>query len=317
MNATIRDGAGSVHAFMGLPRGTALDAHAVGQDGLIIEGSKHWEYTHALQRSGLLTEVNGRVLDAGCGRSAFTAYLASRRVRVHGIDLSCSAVARLHPYGVRVSAGDLHALPYRDGSFDQVFCISVLEHTEDPLGCFDELWRVTCRGGTLTVTGDYAPWGLPPRTVAAGRVMDHAFLGRLVDPDTPLPHEPSNLLEGLGYFSQMWPTVLPVCLRFLKDRALPPRHHGGRGRLQGQPPAPPLDPALRRHLAQQCYRAARMYLSHEWIPEARTLFATAWRLDRRLASALAWECLVRLPAPVLRAARRARRMVTPSAGAHA
>jgi ubiquinone/menaquinone biosynthesis C-methylase UbiE len=316
IDATVREGVEPVHDFMGLSRQASLTAHAVGAGGLIIEGSKHWEYTHALRRAGLLSGVGGRVLDAGCGRSAFTAYLAHRGVRVHGIDLNPSVAARLLPYRVRVSTGDLQALPYRDDSFDQVFCISVLEHTRDPFRCFDELWRVTRAGGTLTVTADYAPWGFPPRTVAAGRVMDHAFLRRLVGPEDTLPDETPTLLEGLGYFSQMWPTILPVYLRFVKDAPAPP-HHGSGAPTAGPRCAPLHDPTLRRHVALQCYRAARIYLSYDWIPEARVLFRTAWRLAPQLVSALAWGLVVRLPAPVLRAARRARRAVASETGVRA
>jgi SAM-dependent methyltransferase len=317
MDATVRESVAPVHAFMGVPRDTSLDAHAVGTNGLVIEGSKHWEYAYALQKSGLLQRAGARVLDAGCGRSAFTAYLAGRGVRVYGTDLRLSAIDQLRPHGVRVSAGNLLALPYRDGTFDQVFCISVLEHTDDPLRCFDELWRVTRVGGTLTVTGDYAPWGLPARTVAAGRVMDHALLRRLVGPEAVLPDEPPTILEGLGYFAQMWPTVLPIYLRFLKGTPIPPCHHGDGAPPAEHPLARPRDLRLRRHLAMQCYRAARIYLSYEWIPEARASFARAWRLDPELVSAFAWGLVARLPAPVLRLARRARRAVAPTAGAHA
>ena len=317
MDATIGDAVAPVHAFMGVPQGTSLDAHAVGMNGLVIEGSKHWEYTYALRKSGLLRHAGGRVLDAGCGQSAFTAYLAGRGVRVYGTDLRLSAVDQLRPHGVRVSAGNLRALPYRDGAFDQVFCISVLEHTDDPLACFDELWRVTRVGGTLSVTGDFAPRGLPARTVAAGRIMDHTLLRRLVGPKATIPDEPPSLVEGLGYFSQMWPTVLPIYLRFLKDAPTPPCHHG-----VGEPPAerrlrPPHDRELRRHTALQCYQAARIYLSHDWILEARAAFTKAWRLDRQLVRALAWGLAVRLPVPLLRTARRVRRALAPIAGARA
>jgi SAM-dependent methyltransferase len=314
MDATVREGVAPVHAFMGAPTGTLLDHHAPGTDGLVIEGSKHWEYTYALRKSGLLQHAGARVLDAGCGQSAFTAYLAHRGVRVHGADVRLAAIARLRRHGVRASVGDLRALPYRDDTFDQVFCISVLEHTEDPLRCFDELWRVTGVGGTLSVTGDYAPCGLPARTVAAGRVMDHALLRRLVGPDAVTLDEPTNILEGLGFFPQMWPTVLPIYLRFRKETTSPPAHHGT-GATPETPPLPqPRDPELRRHVALQCYRAARIYLSYDWLPEARALFAAAWRLDPHLVRARAWGLAVRLPFPLLRAARRARRALAPAAG---
>jgi SAM-dependent methyltransferase len=307
MDAGIRRTVEPVHALLGLPRGTSLRTHAVGPDGLRIEGSKHWEYAYALNRAGLPDRAGRRVLDAGCGSSAFTAYLARHGNRVHGIDVNPTAVARLRPHCAGLSVGDLQALPYRDETFDRVFCISVLEHTRDPLRCFDELWRVTRRGGTLTVTGDYAPWGLPSRTPTAGQVMDRTRLRDLVGTDRHLPEETPTVLEGLGYFPQMWPTVLPVYLRFVKDVAAPPRH--GSGSPPDRRDLSLADPRLRRHLARQCRGAARIYLAHDWLPEARDLFARAWRLDRRQVAAAAWAAAARLPRPVLRAARRVRHAV--------
>jgi SAM-dependent methyltransferase len=42
--------------------------------------------------------------------------------------------------------GDLHHLPFKDGSFDYVICSHVLEHVEDPARCISELTRVAGRG---------------------------------------------------------------------------------------------------------------------------------------------------------------------------
>jgi SAM-dependent methyltransferase len=303
MDAALRESVEPVHQFMGLPQGTPLAVHAEGQGGLIIEGSKHWEYPHAIRRTDLLSKGGSRVLDAGCGRSAFPAYLAGRGLCTYGIDLSHSALARLSPHGVMVSRGSLDAIPFRDEAFDQVFCISVLEHTRDPLRGFDELWRVTRLGGTVTVTGDYAPWGLPPRTMSAGRVMDHALLARLIGSHGHAPPETPALLEGLGYFRQMWPTLLPIYLRFLKDTPAPPDHAAAGERAPQRLEASALEATVRHRLALQCFRAARQYLAHDWLAEARLLFTRAWRLDHRLGSALAWRSLTCLPLPALRLLR--------------
>ena len=304
MDATLRRELAPIHRFMGAPEGAPLNDNAAGEGGLFIEGSKHWEYTYAIRQSNVLARPGCRALDAGCGRSAFPAYLALRGVRMFGIDLNGSAIVFLRPHGVTAVRGDLSALPYRDESFDQVFCISVLEHTPDPLRYFDELWRVTRLGGTLTVTADYAPWGFPARTVAAGRVMDHALLRRLVEAGSVVPAETPALLEGLGYFSQMWPTVMPVYMRFVKDGAMPPDHTGVESLPAAGWPIAALDPGLRRKTARQCYQAARDYLHHGWLPEARSLFGRAYQLDRRLVEALAWGVVSRLPLPAFRALRR-------------
>ena len=310
MDATLRRELAPIHRFMGAPESTPLNDHAAGEGGLLIEGSKHWEYTYAIRQSNVLARPGCRALDAGCGRSAFPAYLAQRGVRMFGIDLNGSAIACLRPHGVAAVRGDLSALPYRDESFDQVFCISVLEHTPDPLRCFDELWRVTRRGGSLTVTADYAPWGLPARTVAAGKVMDYSLLRHFVGSGGQVPAETPALLEGLGYFSQMWPTVMPVYLRFVKDDAMPPDHTGTERPQAGDWLVSALAPSLRRRTARCCYQAARDYLHHEWLSEARALFARAYRLDPCLLQALGWWGVACLPLPALRALRRVREMVT-------
>lgn len=309
MDATLRRELAPIHRFMGVSEGTPLNDHTVGEGGLFIEGSKHWEYTYAIRQSNVLARPGCRALDAGCGRSAFPAYLARQGVRMFGVDINGTALHILRGHGVSVTLGSLDALPYQDESFDQVFCISVLEHTPDPLRCFDELWRVTRKGGILTVTADYAPWGLPPRTVAAGRVMDHALLRRVVGAGSVVPVETPVLLEGLGYFSQMWPTVMPVYLRFVKDDVTLPDHTGTSKPPAEEFPVSALDLALRRRTARWCYQAARDYLHHEWLPESRALFVRAYRLDPRLLQALGWWGAACLPVPFLRALRQVRAVV--------
>jgi len=59
--------------------------------------------------------------------------------REHSVDFSCA---------------DLRSLPYDDNWFEMVYCISVLEHTEDYRDIIDEFYRVIKPAGTLIVTFD-------------------------------------------------------------------------------------------------------------------------------------------------------------------
>jgi len=43
--------------------------------------------------------------------------------------------------------GDIHNLPFKDGSLDSILCIAVLEHVEDPQKACKEMFRVLKNGG--------------------------------------------------------------------------------------------------------------------------------------------------------------------------
>jgi ubiquinone/menaquinone biosynthesis C-methylase UbiE len=51
--------------------------------------------------------------------------------------------------------GDIHAMPFKDNSVDAIICITVLEHVEDPIKAFKELYRVLKPGGQCFI---YVPF---------------------------------------------------------------------------------------------------------------------------------------------------------------
>lgn len=64
--------------------------------------------------------------------------------------------ALLRRYSIDYKKGDIVNLPYRDGFFDLVNCISVLEHMpyQDRIKSLMEMSRVTRKGGKLIITYD-------------------------------------------------------------------------------------------------------------------------------------------------------------------
>lgn len=62
----------------------------------------------------------------------------------------------LRAYGVNYQKGDITDLPYRDGEFHVVSCVSVLEHMfhEDQNQGIREMSRVVREGGKLIITYD-------------------------------------------------------------------------------------------------------------------------------------------------------------------
>jgi ArsR family transcriptional regulator len=96
----------------------------------------------------------GDVLDAGSGDGAIAQLLAPRARSVTCVDRSermiDAAQRRLSGSpNVRFQQGDMHALPFADGSFDQVLLLNALTYSEAPQAAVGEAARVLRPGGTL------------------------------------------------------------------------------------------------------------------------------------------------------------------------
>lgn len=90
-----------------------------------------------------------RVLDIGSGGDPFphATFLVDRFVE-----------PTPHRYGSIVQNGkplvsaDIHHLPFRDKSFDFVYCVHILEHVDDPIKACAEIMRIGRRGYLETPT---------------------------------------------------------------------------------------------------------------------------------------------------------------------
>lgn len=77
----------------------------------------------------------------------------------HGIDL----IVPEKDYGeIQMIKGDLMHTPYKDGQFDYVTCMSVIEHQVDYTLFAKEASRILKKGGTLIVSCDF--WDPKPDT---------------------------------------------------------------------------------------------------------------------------------------------------------
>jgi len=110
-----------------------------------------------------------KILDVGCGASPLLPYLAKRGYECCGItpepvehnchDGLCGFVPDLgNRIGVDIEfkRAGMEDIPYKDETFDKVYCISVIEHTEDDVMIkgAKEMARVLKKGGLLTITMD-------------------------------------------------------------------------------------------------------------------------------------------------------------------
>jgi 2-polyprenyl-6-hydroxyphenyl methylase/3-demethylubiquinone-9 3-methyltransferase len=114
-----------------------------------------------LQRALKYLPRGSKVLDYGCGRGDFTAYLASSGFRAVGIDVSAHAIAfnRQDFPELEFVVADANAgVPFEDEFFDAIWCSEVIEHIYDVHAIFAEFSRLLRLGGRLIITTPYHGW---------------------------------------------------------------------------------------------------------------------------------------------------------------
>ena len=110
-----------------------------------------------LRQTLQLMELQGLVLDAGCGGGVDLVRMAScDGVNVIGLELShrgclaSQAQIRGRP-NAHVFQGDVARMPFADGQFDFVYSYGVLHHLADTEAGMRELVRVTKPGGRVAI----------------------------------------------------------------------------------------------------------------------------------------------------------------------
>ncbi len=104
--------------------------------------------------------IIGRVLDIGSGPGVFAAPLLARAREYWVADLSPEMVRRARgdlagrpgASRVRYQVADVESLPFRDGVFDTVLCVGVLQYLSAPVEALRELSRVTRAGGQVIIS---------------------------------------------------------------------------------------------------------------------------------------------------------------------
>jgi SAM-dependent methyltransferase len=106
---------------------------------------------------GFTATTSGCLLDAGCGTGNETVHLQRQapRLRIHGVDLSRSAVViaagRPETGKATFCCSALERLPFPDAAFDYISSHEVVEHVEDPAVVLQELHRVLKPGGVCVI----------------------------------------------------------------------------------------------------------------------------------------------------------------------
>jgi ubiquinone/menaquinone biosynthesis C-methylase UbiE len=109
------------------------------------------------QLKALLFDLTGyQVLEIGCGRGGFTAWLATcQPLGIVAADFSTEAVTKartLEPAGTSFIVADIERIPLRTGSLDMVISCETVEHVPCPPAAIAEMARLLRPGGRLYLT---------------------------------------------------------------------------------------------------------------------------------------------------------------------
>jgi len=95
-----------------------------------------------------------RVLDLGCGTGFFLAELERVRPGAVGLDISHAMLRVSEQYvpGARLVTADAERLPFRERSFDAIFCKGSLHHTRDHVRFLSNCRRALSKKGVLILS---------------------------------------------------------------------------------------------------------------------------------------------------------------------
>jgi SAM-dependent methyltransferase len=188
--------------------------------------NRQWEYTFVFSRiRDYLKEGDKsriRILDAGSGVTFFPYFVASRisdsLVLCSDYDSSLgkiySGVSRTSHENVMFAVEDIHHPSHGPGTFDIVYCISVLEHTGDFKSIIREFKQLLTRGGLLLVTFDISIDGTAEIPIPLAEELVDTLAGSFPvrDPVDPRPlsvvTRASEVLTS-RHIRRVDPTLLP------------------------------------------------------------------------------------------------------------
>lgn len=121
-------------------------------------GEESYEAGHLARLESVLGRplASLRVLNVGCGTGGFTVLARRAGASVVGVDAEEAAVEICRLKGLcegggAVALGVVEALPFRNETFDLIYCFSTLEHVASVAAAVSEMLRVARVGGAVYV----------------------------------------------------------------------------------------------------------------------------------------------------------------------
>jgi SAM-dependent methyltransferase len=203
-----------LNILLDLPDHTQLNAERFNNEPLIMNsgtyyGARMWEYPFAIINAEI--KQGQKIADIGCGSTPFTLYLADQAgpKNVTGFDNDFLKDDDTHfAFGVRKNFikdsginfkfSGLDNIDSPDNIFDTVFCISVLEHIEEPTvwqNGLMEMARILKPGGRLIITFDVC---LTHRFLSVGDMLNFTGLVPLGLMDMNWPEKRFVKVDGIA-----------------------------------------------------------------------------------------------------------------------
>src|SRR5436190_23998900 len=138
---------------------TSADGRITDYDRVADRFDKRYAlYAYAGVRDTLLNFLGPTpvaALEVGCGTGHWLNIAGARASILAGVEPSSAMLerARLTAPGARLVRARAEDLPWRDGTFDRIFCVNALHHFSDRARFFAEARRVLRPGGGLLTIG--------------------------------------------------------------------------------------------------------------------------------------------------------------------
>lgn len=163
----------------------------------------------------------GRLLEVGYGSGIFLPHLAALTDDLHALDIHTQfelveAMLAHENMTATLHQGDIYGLPFEDGQFDALVCLSVLEHLTDLEVALGEIARVLSQDGLAVI-------GFPVRNI----ITDSFFRVAGFHPRDIHPSSHRDILEAADTVMQVdkirrFPVWLPAGLGlYVAGRYLP------------------------------------------------------------------------------------------------
>lgn len=173
-------------------------------------------------------ELRGRwMIDLGCGAGRFLDVSSVEGVEAVGIDISNAVDAAKENLAgrdnVHLVQASIYELPFADGTFDNCYCIGVIQHTPDPVKSLGEVGRLAKSGGKVAVTiyprkfytKLYSKYWLRPLTK---RLRKESLL-RLIEFLMPVLFPLTDVLFRVPVLGKVFAFVIPVA-NYVEEKSL-------------------------------------------------------------------------------------------------